>query len=251
MSRINRVKWGGMKYLIETFPVGSFQCNCSILWNPDTKQAIVVDPGDEPEEILERLDHHGLWVSALWHTHAHIDHVGATQALKDECGRRNAESSRAAPVVFLHEGDKWLYDNVAVQAQMLGFRGAPDLPSDWTKITNGQTYAGMDKVRAIHTPGHTPGSCCLDVAASCEIEVARAHRVGGEDDARRVVLSGDTLFRRSIGRTDLWGGDGALILKSISSRLLSLPEDALVIPGHGPLTTIGQEKEKNPFFMDR
>jgi glyoxylase-like metal-dependent hydrolase (beta-lactamase superfamily II) len=236
-----------MGYEIETFPVGAFQCNCSLVMDPASKTAFVVDPGDEASLILDRVDHYGLTVSALWHTHAHIDHVGATKFLFEECRRRNREAGVADPVVYLHEGDRWLYENVAIQAAMLRLHPF-DVTSEWTRICDQQTYEGFPGLRALHTPGHTPGSCCLDIKSPATLEVPRSYRIGGEQAAKRVVITGDTLFRRSIGRTDLWGGDGSLILKSIRAKLLGLPEDALVVPGHGPLTTIGGERAKNPFL---
>lgn len=236
-----------MGYEIETFPVGAFQCNCSLVMDPASKLAFVVDPGDEAVTILERLDHYGLSVSALWHTHAHLDHIGATKFLYEECLRRNRSAGLADPVVYLHEGDRWLYENVALQSSLLRLHPF-DVTSEWRPITDGQTYENFPGLRALHTPGHTPGSCCLDIKGGGALDVPRSYRMGGEDAAKRVILSGDTLFRGSIGRTDLWGGDSALILKSIKTRLLGLPEDSVVVPGHGPLTTIGGERAKNPFL---
>ncbi|MBS1983015.1 MAG: MBL fold metallo-hydrolase [Bdellovibrionales bacterium] len=233
-------------YETDTFPVGSFQCNCTLLVNRDTKEAIVVDPGDEAESILERLDPE-LTVTALWHTHAHLDHVGATLFLYDLLSKKNVESGKAAPKVYLHEGDRWLYEHIDVQSALLGLRPFA-VPSSFEGIKDGQRYEGFEKMRAIHTPGHTPGSCCLFADGLAGAEAPRSFRTGAEQSAKKVLISGDTLFRGSIGRTDLWGGDHPLILSSIKAKLFSLPPETLVIPGHGPFTSVGQEKESNPFF---
>ena len=234
------------RYVTETFPVGSFQCNCTLVIDSESRRAIVVDPGDELDLILERVDAQGLEVRALWHTHAHIDHIGATYALYHELSARAEKEGATPPKVYLHAGDKWLYDNVAVQASMLGMRPFK-VTETFESINDGQKYEFFDGIRAIHTPGHTPGSCCLSISALAEIEVPRAFAQGLDGEAARVLLSGDTLFRRSIGRTDLWGGDGELILKSIRKRLLTLPPDTIVIPGHGPLTSVEEELAKNPY----
>lgn len=236
-----------MAYEIETFPVGGFQCNCSLLMDFEKREAMVIDPGDDFSMILERLDHHQLTLKSLWHTHAHIDHVGATKALFEIFAERNAEKGLPAPRIFLHEGDRWLYENVAIQAKFLGLHPF-EVTAAFEKITDGQKYEGFEGVQALHTPGHTPGSCCLKVKGAQNIEGPRA-LLNGEGSAESGLLfSGDTLFRRSIGRTDLWGGDGALILKSIQQKLMSLDPDTVVIPGHGPLTRIEEEKKKNPFL---
>ncbi len=208
---------------------------------------MVVDPGDEVFQIIERIEHHKLRVTAIWHTHAHIDHIGATKALYEICAQKNKEGGFSAPLIYLHEGDRWLYENVKIQASMLGMHPF-DVSNDWVKITDGQNYDGFEKVKALHTPGHTPGSCCLQVSQSTQITAPRSFMSGIEREAPSVVLSGDTLFRQSIGRTDLWGGDMPTILKSIKSKLFGLNPESIVIPGHGPLSTIEFEREKNPFF---
>jgi hydroxyacylglutathione hydrolase len=204
----------------ETFPVGPLQCNCTILGDPATGTALVVDPGDDAEEILRRLAAHGLRAAALVHTHAHFDHVGAT--------RRVSEATNAA--IHLHEGDLFLYENLAMQGAAFGFEFDDVLPVS-RFVKNGDAVAsGAISVEVLHTPGHTPGSVCF--------------KLGG---ANPLVFSGDTLFQRSIGRTDLWGGDVRAIERSIKTRLYTLPEGTLVIPGHGPETTIGEERAMNPF----
>lgn len=235
-----------MAYQMITFPVGSFQCNCSLIFDPQSKQCIVVDPGDDGQDILDIVTENGLKVRALWHTHAHIDHIGATKELFQFIGEINRETGLPPPAVYLHEGDRWLYENVALQSQFLGL--APfEVTSSFEPITDGQTYEGLKGLKALHTPGHTPGSCCLAVHAECEVEAPRGI-AGNISQASRVVLSGDTLFRRSIGRTDLWGGNSEQIIRSIRGKLLNLDPNTLVIPGHGPVTKIEEEAEKNPFL---
>ena len=205
--------------LFETFPVGAFQCNCSILGCPDTKEAIVVDPGGDPEHILEVVRHHDLNVRYTVHTHAHLDHIYATRDVKEATETE----------ILLHKDDLFLYDGFAVQAAMFGWEARPVLPID-RFLNHGDTLEfGKQKLDVLHTPGHTPGSCCFKV-----------------DD---LLLSGDTLFRRSIGRTDLPGGDSRQIAQSIRERLYTLEEDTRVIPGHGPATTVGEERKKNPFVQ--
>jgi glyoxylase-like metal-dependent hydrolase (beta-lactamase superfamily II) len=206
--------------LVESFPVGALQCNCTILGCGDTKQAIVVDPGGDPERILEVIRHYDLDVRALVHTHAHLDHIAATRDIKEATGA----------TIRLHPGDRWLYDNFRMQAMMFGWKVRDVLPVD-AALAHDETVAfGKRAVQVIHTPGHTPGSVSFV--------------------ADELLIAGDTLFRRSIGRTDLWGGDSAQILRSIRERLFALPPDTRVICGHGPDTTIGDEKRGNPFVGD-
>jgi glyoxylase-like metal-dependent hydrolase (beta-lactamase superfamily II) len=209
--------------LVESFPVGGFQCNCTVLACGDTKQAVVVDPGGDPERILEIVRHYDLDVKALVHTHAHLDHIAATRDIKEATGAE----------ILLHPGDRWLYDNFAMQANMFGWRVRDVLPVDRELAHEMQVPFGKQEVDVLHTPGHTPGSVCF---------LAR------DED---LLIAGDTLFRRSIGRTDLWGGDFNQISASIRERLFALPEDTRVVTGHGPDTTIGDEKLENPFVGAR
>ncbi len=233
-------------YYIETFPVGAFQCNCSLLVKSGSRECMVVDPGDEFPLILDRIHALGLSVRALWHSHAHIDHIGATKALFETLTQENAGRGEPAPRVYLHAEDRWLYENVAIQAKMLGLYPF-EIVKDFTPIVEGQTYEEFPEARALHTPGHTPGSSCLRLKAGAEIEVPRPFQSEDTEEPVEVLFSGDTLFREGIGRTDLWGGDGSLIIKSIRGKLFGLKEETVVIPGHGPLTTIGYEKRRNPF----
>ncbi|MBL8603001.1 MAG: MBL fold metallo-hydrolase [Myxococcales bacterium] len=208
---------------VETFAVPPLGCNCTVLGDETTREALVIDPGGDAPGILKRLEAKGFRATALLHTHTHIDHVGATSAVQ------RAHNARAR----IHEGDLFLYEMLAVQGQLLGMRAPHQAELDaW--LTDGETVtAGGIKLEVIHTPGHTPGSVCF--------------RTRG-DDGRDLLFAGDTLFHGSIGRTDLWGGDAGLILKSIQQRLLSLDDETLVITGHDRATTIGRERLSNPFL---
>ncbi|MEH6651471.1 MAG: MBL fold metallo-hydrolase [Motiliproteus sp.] len=199
----------------QTFPVGPLQCNCTLLGDTRTGKAIVIDPGGDADKILALLQANNLQLMAIYHTHAHLDHVLAAGELKAKTG---------API-YLHDQDNFLWDMIEQQCQMFGVPYTPQPDPDKT-ISDDQDLGCCGGV-AIHTPGHTPGS------TSFWFEQAN------------LLVAGDTLFRRSIGRTDLWGGDYAQIEKSIKERLYTLNEDAQVITGHGPDTTIGEEREQN------
>lgn len=212
----------GDQLKVETFAVGPLGCNCSIVFDSVAKRAIVVDPGGDFDKIAARLRAHDLTVEAIVHTHTHIDHVGATAPLQR---LTQAEAS-------IHPGDRFLYDLLPVQAAMLGIR-EPERADLRDTLTDGTTLRfGSFELGVLHTPGHTPGSVCFHVAQG-----GTAH-----------LFSGDTLFRGGIGRTDLWGGDHALIMKSLRERLLALDDDVAVVAGHGPNTTIGDERGANPFL---
>ncbi len=209
--------------LLETFAVGAFQCNCSVIGCADTKDALVVDPGGEPERILEVVRHYDLTVRFTVHTHAHLDHIAATRDVVEATGAS----------IALHPDDLFLYDGFLMQAAMFGWQVRPVLPVNHL-LRDGESLGfGKQATEVIHTPGHTPGSCCFLFASAPQ----------GEP----LLLSGDTLFQRSIGRTDLPGGDSEAIERSIRQRLYTLAPETRVIPGHGPETTIGAERRKNPF----
>jgi hydroxyacylglutathione hydrolase len=215
--------------IFQTFPVGALQCNCVILGCETTREALVIDPGDEVDRILRALKEGGLTLRGIVHTHAHLDHLGATAPLARATG---------API-YLHSDDLPLYEHVPEQAALFGFPTPPTMPAD-RYIRDGESLSwGTVSAEVMHTPGHTPGSVCLRVPWTGD-------RPGGEPER---VFAGDTLFAGSIGRTDLWGGDFDRILASIRDRLLSLPDETVVWPGHGPATTIGRERRENPFLV--
>jgi glyoxylase-like metal-dependent hydrolase (beta-lactamase superfamily II) len=210
--------------LVEHFPVGPLGCNCSIVADDVAKKAIVIDPGGDFERIRRRLDHHGLTVTAIVHTHTHVDHVGATAPLQNHC----------CAAAHIHESDRFLYDMLPVQARLLGLPLPPICDMQGTLRDDFSLRAGALELCVLHTPGHTPGSVCFTIAHGDE----------------RWAFTGDTLFRGSIGRTDLWGGDHAALRRSLVERLVPLPEETTVVPGHGALTTIAQERRLNPFLRE-
>ncbi len=203
-------------------PVGLLQCNCSIFGDEQTRDAIVLDPGDEIEKITAVLDQHQLKVKAIVITHAHIDHVLGANQLRTLTG---------APV-YLNENDQELLDMLAVQASWLGMDTPAHVEIDSAANDGTVLRLGEADFRFIHTPGHTQGSVSVWIPQETKL------------------VAGDTLFRDSVGRTDLPGGNTRQILSSIKTRLLHLPEETVVIPGHGPSTTIGREKERNPFLKN-
>jgi len=230
----------------EVIPVGLLQCNCSILGDPETREAIVVDPGDDVARILEILRRHGLKVLAIVSTHTHIDHVGGLAQLHRATG---------APVLF-HEADLPLYRGLDEQAQWLGIPTPETVRmEDFVKEGDTLRWGGFG-AHVLHTPGHTPGSISLVVQPTAAQTQSIAHgartRAGAStaevDAPRAVLLAGDTLFHGSIGRTDLPGGSFPQIIDSIREKLLVLPDELLVLPGHGDTTTIGEEREFNPFL---
>jgi glyoxylase-like metal-dependent hydrolase (beta-lactamase superfamily II) len=204
----------------KTFSVPPLGCNCSIIGDPVTKQAIVVDPGGAHEQILHEVRQLGLTVSHILHTHAHFDHFLASGAMKQATGA----------TLCLHHDDLDLWRNLDMQCRMFGVAAVPmPMPDYWLKDDE-KVQVGQVSMIAIHTPGHTPGSMSIHVPVE------------------QLVLAGDTLFRGSIGRTDLWGGDFDAIEQSIRERLYTLDDATIVVTGHGPETEIGWEKESNQFI---
>ncbi len=207
----------------EILPVGMLACNCSIFGDETSREAIVVDPGDDIGEIVAILERHQLIVKAIVITHAHIDHIGGAAKLKALTG---------APV-HMNARDQELYDALPMQAGWLGLAQAPEQTEIDTLAREGDTLRlGGAEFHVLHTPGHTPGSLCLWIPTE------------------KKLIAGDTLFRDSIGRTDLPGGNGRQILHSIKDKLYPLPDETLVIPGHGQNTTLGREKQHNYFLRD-
>jgi hydroxyacylglutathione hydrolase len=250
-----------------TIPVGFLQCNCSIIGDPVTREALVVDPGDEVTRILDLLGRHRLTVKAIVSTHAHIDHVGGLSKLHQYTG---------APVL-MHRDDLPLYQAMEMQASFLGVL-PPELTDIDQLLKEGDILRwGSFEAHVIHTPGHTPGSVSLylphdagKVTVAEEAETMAVPEEGEKEESRReesgseeggseeggnIILpapqlfSGDTLFAGSIGRTDLWGGSMEQIMDSLRSKLMHLPDETVVYPGHGPVTTIGDERHLNPFLQ--
>jgi hydroxyacylglutathione hydrolase len=208
--------------ILETFPVGPLQCNCTLLGDEDAGEAIVIDPGDEVGRIHRRLTELGLKLKQILVTHAHIDHVGGAVKLKKLTG---------APIL-LNENDLPLLKMMKEQAGWVGVPTPEIAPPDGNLVDG--LVVGLDRYPAevIHTPGHTQGSVCLLFSPL------------------KLLVAGDTLFAGSIGRTDLPGGDPQQIIESIETRLLGLPDETRVLPGHGPVTTIGVERNHNPFLQN-
>ena len=206
--------------ILTTFPVGPLRCNCTILGDETSGEAMVVDPGDNVPQILSFLAKHQLTLKQIVVTHGHIDHVGGAARLKKATG---------APVL-LNQNDLPLLETMDEQAGWLGVP-TPEVEAPDASADEGMT-AGIagHAAQILHTPGHTQGSICLHFAPE------------------KLLLAGDTLFAGSIGRTDLPGGDGKQILRSLHERVLTLADETRVIPGHGPVTTIGRERATNPFL---
>ncbi|OLB19334.1 MAG: MBL fold metallo-hydrolase [Acidobacteria bacterium] len=257
-----------------TIPVGMLQCNCSIIGDPATREALVVDPGDEVTRILDLIGRHRLMVKAIVSTHAHIDHVGGLSKLHQYTG---------APVL-MHRDDLPLYQAMDEQAAFLGVI-PPDLTDVDQLLKEGDVLRwGAFEAQVIHTPGHTPGSVSLYLPHDAGRITAAApkkfsvkdeagddiaisdllKKMAGPDDSQEIaaageseqiqlrapqLFSGDTLFAGSIGRTDLWGGSMEQIMDSLRTKLMHLPDDTIVHPGHGPVTTIGNERHSNPFLQ--
>ncbi|HUY14059.1 MAG TPA: MBL fold metallo-hydrolase [Terriglobia bacterium] len=207
----------------EIIPVGMLACNCSVVGDETTGEAVVIDPGDDIERVQGVLQRHHLRVKYIVATHAHIDHVGGIEKLQKATGA----------AVLMNENDLPLYQNLAMQAAMLGVPTPESVEVDQFLKTGDKLRWGSLALEVMSTPGHSPGSLSLHLPG----EHAR-------------IFSGDTLFHGSIGRTDLWGGDFPQILRSIQETLLRFPDETPVFPGHGPSTTIGAEREFNPFLQE-
>jgi len=205
----------------EILPVGMLACNCSVFGDEQSREALVVDPGDDIGQVLAIVKRHGLTVKAIVITHAHIDHIGGAQKLKLATG---------APV-YMNSADAGLQKMMDVQAGWLEMRPPEPVEIDAPARDGDRLVIGATEFHVMHTPGHTPGSISLWIPSEGKL------------------AAGDTLFRDSIGRTDLPGGDGRQILRSIHDKLLPLADETVVIPGHGEITTIGREKQFNYFLQ--
>jgi hydroxyacylglutathione hydrolase len=207
--------------ILETFPVGPLQCNCTILGDEEAGEAIVIDPGYEVAKIHRRLIDLGLKLKQILITHGHIDHVGGALKLKKLTGA----------LILMNQNDLPQLSIMPEQAAWLGVDTPETTPPDESLVDG--MLVGLNRLPAqvIHTPGHTQGSVCLHFAPL------------------KLLIAGDTLFAGSIGRTDFPGGNSAQILESINARLLVLPNETRVLPGHGPATSIGAERKSNPFLQ--
>ena len=205
----------------EILAVGPLQCNCSIIGDENTSEAMVIDPGDDIDDVLALVRKHNLKVKQIVITHAHIDHVGGAQKLRAATG---------APIV-LNQNDYDLLKMLDTQAAWIGMRSPGQVTIDRSVKQADTLQAGSLSADVLHTPGHTEGSICLYFAAE------------------KKLIAGDTLFAGSIGRTDLPGGSMKKIINSLHGKLLALPDETVVVPGHGPLTTIGEERQSNPFLI--
>jgi glyoxylase-like metal-dependent hydrolase (beta-lactamase superfamily II) len=205
----------------EILPVGPLQCNCSVIGDEISHEAMVIDPGDDVEDVLEIVRKHNLQVKQIVITHAHIDHVGGAMKLRAATG---------APIL-LNQNDYALLKLLDLQATWIGMASPGEVKIDQTIGPSDTVKAGSLIADVLHTPGHTEGSICLYFAPE------------------KKLIAGDTLFAGSIGRTDLPGGSFEKIINSIHEKVLTLPGDTVVIPGHGPSTTIEEERENNPFLQ--
>lgn len=205
----------------EILPVGPLQCNCSVIGDETSREAIVIDPGDDIEDVLALVRKHRLQVKQIVITHAHIDHVGGAMKLRAATG---------APIL-LNQNDYALLKMLDMQAAWIGVAAPGKVEIDQNLHDADTVKAGSLAAQVLHTPGHTEGSVCLYFPAE------------------KKLIAGDTLFAGSIGRTDLPGGSYQKILQSLHQRVLALPDETVVVPGHGPTTTIGEERETNPFLQ--
>jgi glyoxylase-like metal-dependent hydrolase (beta-lactamase superfamily II) len=211
--------------IIESQAVGPFFKNGFIVGCEETREAVLIDPGDEVPGLLAFAERHGLAIRHILLTHAHVDHVTGVAAAKRALG---------VPV-YLHRADLFIYNRAVESGAMFGLQVEPQPPIDLFYSSGDVIAFGANQVLAHHTPGHSPGGVCL--------------QIGPKGQAGNDLFSGDTLFARAIGRTDLPGGDYVTLIASIRNVLFALGDDTVVYPGHGTSTTIGQERRTNPFLV--
>jgi hydroxyacylglutathione hydrolase len=207
----------------EVIAVGPLQCNCSIIGDEASREAIVVDPGDDIDDVLQIVAKHNLTVKHVVITHGHIDHIGGAMKLKAATGA----------AIHMNMGDEMQIKMLPMQAAWVGMQSPGKVAIDQAMRDLDRLNIGGVEAEVLHTPGHTEGSSCLYFPKE------------------RRLVAGDTLFAGSIGRTDLPGGNFDKIISSLHGKLMALPDEVVVIPGHGPATTIGEEREKNPFITDK
>jgi glyoxylase-like metal-dependent hydrolase (beta-lactamase superfamily II) len=214
------------KLILETLPIGGYACNCSILYSKKTREAIIIDPGNDHQTLLKKIGELNITVKKLLHTHAHFDHIGRSNEIREKTGA----------TIHLHKDDLFLYDKLQVQGQFFGQSVGIPGPIDHYLNHEEEFMFDDDEIKTflktIHTPGHTPGSCCFYSTYF----------------STPLLFAGDTLFQNSIGRTDLPGGDSRKIIQSIKEKILVLPDETKVVTGHGPMTKIYNEKKHNPFL---
>ena len=235
------------KGMIRSVVVSPFQVNCWVLACPKTGLAAVIDPGDDVSDILRELEEMALALNRpgqgkfLLHTHAHLDHFGATRALYESLTSETSGPKTPAspglktPEIALHADDERLWGELLSQGRMFGLDFEPPIPVTRHIKDGEELELGELRLLALHTPGHSPGGMCFYLRPNPELKI------------KETVFSGDTLFQGSIGRTDLWGGNLETLLQSIRQKLWKLPDVTRVCSGHGPDTQIGAEKLGNPF----
>lgn len=209
--------------IVETLSVGPLQSNCYLVVDPETREGVVIDPGDEAERILQTISSREMVPQAVLLTHAHFDHIMAVRAIKE---------SFDIPI-YLHHADAEIYNYLEMLAGQFGLKADPPLPIDKYFEEGDIIPAGREVIRVIESPGHSPGGVLLELS--------------GNPDR---IFAGDTLFAGSVGRTDLPGGDTMRLIRSIREKLLVRDDNTIVYPGHGPETTIGAERQTNPFLQD-
>jgi len=208
--------------IVQRIPVGPLECNCYLVGCETTREALIIDPGDEVDVLCQCLQDENLALKTIFCTHAHFDHVGGLAELKKRTGVR----------AFLHALDAPLYQNLAEQAAWLGL-ATPSIAEIDAYYQGGEEIQfGNLRGKILHTPGHSPGSSCLWI-----------------DEGAPTLFCGDTLFQGSIGRTDLWGGSYQELLQSLQTTILPLPDATRIYPGHGPACKLAEEKKSNPFLQ--